>query len=280
MKNILIISSKKYTKLKSFTDLIKLIESKKFNYLTSHVEDVETYKDFLNSETLVVSFGGDGTALKAMKVSWKHDLLFMPLGTGRVGYLVNKSEHVDEVLTSWISGNFHVNKRHAIIQDDDQGLPAFNEVVLIKNSPTRILDMVFKTYDQEVKLRADGIIISTSLGSTAYNYSAGGPIVHNSLDSIIITPISPFSKFPRSIVFDKDSNIEIEIKNKQNYAVQFDGVVFLTIKVIFLTIPNHLVLKVFFGHNRWHFKYLYKGFEPLFERTSYQLCFNFQDLSK
>ena len=46
MKNILIISSKKYTKLKSFTDLIKLIESKKFNYLTSHVEDVETYKDF------------------------------------------------------------------------------------------------------------------------------------------------------------------------------------------------------------------------------------------
>ena len=112
MKNILIISSKKYTKLKSFTDLIKLIESKKFNYLTSHVEDVETYKDFLNSETLVVSFGGDGTALKAMKVSWKHDLLFMPLGTGRVGYLVNKSEHVDEVLTSWISGNVHVNKRH------------------------------------------------------------------------------------------------------------------------------------------------------------------------
>ena len=225
MKNILIISSKKYTKLKSFTDLIKLIESKKLNYLTSHVEDGETYKDFLNSETLVVSFGGDGTALKAMKVSWKHDLLFMPLGTGRVGYLVNKSEHVDEVLTSWISGNVHVNKRHAIIQDDDQGLPAFNEVVLIKNSPTRILDIVFKTYDQEVKLRADGIIISTSLGSTAYNYSAGGPIVHNSLDSIIITPISPFSKFPRSIVFDKDSNIEIEIKKKQNYAVQFDGVV-------------------------------------------------------
>ena len=75
MKNILIISSKKYTKLKSFTDLIKLIESKKLNYLTLNVEDNETYKDFLNSETLVVSFGGDGTAHKAMKVSWKHDLL-------------------------------------------------------------------------------------------------------------------------------------------------------------------------------------------------------------
>ncbi|MFL2678694.1 MAG: NAD(+)/NADH kinase [Candidatus Actinomarina sp.] len=225
MKNILIISSKKYTKLKSFTDLIKLIESKKLNYLTLNVEDNETYKDFLNSETLVVSFGGDGTALKAMKVSWKHDLLFMPLGTGRVGYLVNKSEHVDKVLSSWISGDVHVDKRHAIIQDNNLDLPAFNEVVLIKNSPTRILDIVFKTYDQTVKLRADGIIISTSLGSTAYNYSAGGPIVHNSLDSIIITPISPFSKFPRSVVFDRYSTIEIQIKKKQNFAVQFDGVV-------------------------------------------------------
>ena len=85
--------------------------------------------------------------------------------------------------------------------------------------------MVFRTYNQTVKLRADGIIISTSLGSTAYNYSAGGPIVQNSLESIIVTPISPFSKFPRSIVLHKESDIEIEIKKKQNYAIQFDGVV-------------------------------------------------------
>ena len=49
--------------------------------------------------------------------------------------------------------------------------------------------------------------------------------MHNSLDSIIITPISPFSKFPRSVVFDRYSNIEIQIKKKQNFAVQFDGVV-------------------------------------------------------
>ena len=224
MKNILIISSKKYTKLKSYKDLLQVIKSKQLDHLTSYVEDEETHENFLNKETLVVSFGGDGTALKAMKVSWKHDLLFMPLGTGRIGYLVNKSEHVDEVLTAWMTGDTTINKRHAILQDNNLELPAFNEIVLIKNSPTRILDIVFKTHDQTVNLRADGLIISTSLGSTAYNYSAGGPIVHNSLDSIIITPISPFSKFPRSIVFDKKSSIEIEIKKKQNYAIQIDGV--------------------------------------------------------
>ena len=100
MKNILIISSKKYTKLKSYKDLLQVIKSKQLDHLTSYVEDEETHENFLNKETLVVSFGGDGTALKAMKVSWKHDLLFMPLGTGRIGYLVNKSEHVDKVLTA------------------------------------------------------------------------------------------------------------------------------------------------------------------------------------
>ena len=225
MKNILIISSKKYTKLKNYTDFVSLIKSKKLEFHILFVEDVEQYDNYLNKDTLVVSFGGDGTALKAMKISWTYDLLFMPLGTGRVGYLVNKSENIEQILDEWIEGKSHINNRKAIIQDNNLKSPAFNEIVLIKNSPTRILDIVFKTHDQTVKLRADGIIISTSLGSTAYNHSAGGPIVQNSLNSIIITPISPFSKFPRSIVLDQKSKIQIEIKKKQNYAIQFDGVV-------------------------------------------------------
>ena len=97
--------------------------------------------------------------------------------------------------------------------------------MIIKNSPTRLLDVILETYDQKVKLRADGLIISTSLGSTAYNYSAGGPIVQNDIESIIITPISPFTKFPRSIVINKESNIKITIIKNQNFAIQFDGIV-------------------------------------------------------
>ena len=114
-------------------------------------------------------------------------------------------------------------KRFPIIQNKDLNFPAFNEVVIIKNSPTKLLDLSILTYDQRVDLRADGIIISTSLGSTAYNYSAGGPIVHNDIDSIIITPISPFSKFPRSIVVSRNTKLCITIKNNQNFAIQFDG---------------------------------------------------------
>ena len=64
---------------------------------------------------------------------------------------------------------------------------------------------------------------STSMGSTAYNYSAGGPIVQTSIDSLIITPISPFTKFPRSIVLDKRSKVKIVVLKNQDFSVQFDG---------------------------------------------------------
>ena len=87
-----------------------------------------------------------------------------------------------------------------------------------------MLDLEIQTYEQKVKLRADGIIISTSLGSTAYNYSAGGPIVQTRIDTLIITPISPFTKFPRSIVLDKESSIKIKVAKNQNYSIQFDGI--------------------------------------------------------
>ena len=139
MKNILIISSKKYTKLKNYTDFVSLIKSRKLEFHILFVEDVEQYDNYLNKDTLVVSFGGDGTALKAMKISWTYDLLFMPLGTGRVGYLVNKSENIEQILDEWIEGNSHINNRKAIIQDNNLKSPAFNEIVLIKNSPTKPL---------------------------------------------------------------------------------------------------------------------------------------------
>ena len=139
-------------------------------------------------------------SLKAMRVAWEKNTSLITIGPGRLGYLVSSSENLENILKSWKNENYDVAKRKAIIQNNDLSLPAFNEVVIIKNSPTRILDLELSMYGQNVKLRADGLILSTSLGSTAYNYSAGGPIIQNNLDVISITPISPFSKFPRSIL--------------------------------------------------------------------------------
>ena len=224
MKNLLIISSKKYLSKKISDDIFKTVEKNNLKYDVFSVEsDSKNLNDI--DPDLIISIGGDGTALKAMRVAWEKNTSLITIGPWRLGYLVSSSENLENILKSWKNEDYDVAKRKAIIQNNDLSLPAFNEVVIIKNSPTRILDLELSMYGQKVKLRADGLILSTSLGSTAYNYSAGGPIIQNSLDVISITPISPFSKFPRSIVIDKNSLIEVSINKNQNFAIQFDGVV-------------------------------------------------------
>jgi NAD+ kinase len=222
MTKLAIVSSKKYLKSKQAALLISYLDKQKIYYekilVDSEIENIKSEKVF----DLIISVGGDGTALKAMALGWNQSVPVLNLGSGRVGYLVNSFDSID--FDSIINENFkNFKNRTPIIQNNDEFQPAFNEIVLIKNAPTRMLDMQIETYNQKVKLRADGLIISSSLGSTAYNYSAGGPIVQTSIDSLIITPISPFTKFPRSIVLDNKSDIKITIFKNQDFSIQFDG---------------------------------------------------------
>ena len=222
MKKISVVTSKKYLKSKQYESLIEILQLNDIEYDIVNIDENINIK--LTNSNLIISVGGDGTALRAMKIAWLSNLPVLNIGSGRIGYLVNSLNDIDFNTLLEDKNNDNNKKRTPIIQNLDENLPAFNEVVIIKNSPTRILDIELEVYDQKVKLRADGIIISTSLGSTAYNYSAGGPIVQTSIESMIITPISPFTKFPRSIVVDSTSELKINIPKKQHYSIQFDGV--------------------------------------------------------
>jgi len=224
VKNILLITSKRNLNSKKYNYIFSYLNKKKIPFKTIDTDIEDLTKLETNNNTLLVSLGGDGTALKAMKLAWLYKLDILPLGSGRVGYLVNPRKNFESLIDEWKLNKHSYVKRKSIIQNSNIKLPAFNEVVIIKNSPTRLLDLSIETYDQKVKLRADGLIISTSLGSTAYNYSAGGPIIHNDIESIVVTPISPFSKFPRSIVLNGKSNLNVTISKNQHYAIQFDGV--------------------------------------------------------
>ena len=222
MKKISIITSKKYLKSKNYESLIEILKSNDIEYEIVNIDENKDLK--ITNSNLILSVGGDGTALRAMKIAWLSNLPVLNIGSGRIGYLVNSLNDIDFNKIIKDKNLDNNKKRTPIIQNQNEKLPAFNEVVIIKNSPTRILDIELEVYNQKVKLRADGIIISTSLGSTAYNYSAGGPIVQTSIESIIITPISPFTKFPRSIVVDSSSELKINISKNQHYSIQFDGV--------------------------------------------------------
>ena len=223
MKKIAIVSSKKYIRSKQFKNLTKTLDSQKIEYEYIDLGKDEDHNN-LTQDSVVLGLGGDGTALRAMKLGWIHHIPVLNIGSGRIGYLVNSIEEIDITTLLTKSNKKYLKSRRPIIQNGNVNSPAFNEIVIIKNSPTRLLDLEIETYDQKVKLRADGIIISTSLGSTAYNYSAGGPIVQTSIDTLIITPISPFTKFPRSIVLDKKSAINVMVAKNQNYSIQFDGI--------------------------------------------------------
>jgi len=223
MKKITIVSSKKYIRSSQFKNLINTLDIKNIEYEQVDLDKKDDNIN-INPDSIILGLGGDGTALRAMKLGWINKVPVLNIGSGRIGYLVNSLEDVDFAAVSSKSHKKYIKSRTPIIQDKNIKSPAFNEIVVIKNSPTRLLDLEIDTYEQKVKLRADGIIISTSLGSTAYNYSAGGPIVQTSIDTLIITPISPFTKFPRSIVLDKKSNIKVKVTKNQNYSIQFDGI--------------------------------------------------------
>ena len=170
MVKLAIVSSKKYLKSKQAVDFLQYLDNQNISYDKLILEDKSyenTSKDTFN---LIISIGGDGTALKAMKLGWTSSVPVLNLGSGRVGYLVNSFENIN--LPELVKSDFNnFKKRVPIIQNNDEQEPAFNEIVLIKNSPTRMLDIQIETYDQDVKLRADGIIISTSMGSTAVSYT-------------------------------------------------------------------------------------------------------------
>ena len=95
-----------------------------------------------------------------------------------------------------------------------------------------MLEFNIEFNEESIYLKSDGILISTSGGSTAYSYSAGGPIVDPSIDSVVITPLAPFSKFPRSIVLPSSTDINIDVDAPEysksdsnvNFDIFFDGV--------------------------------------------------------
>jgi NAD+ kinase len=185
----------------------------------------------------VISVGGDGTALKGMYLAYQSSSVLLPLGLGEIGYLVNSDKRKYSKLIKQIIQNkfddMSISERTVIsCPTVDLNWPVFNEIAISKSGPNTLLEFNIKFNNESIDLKADGVVVSTSGGSTAYSYSAGGPIVDPSFDSVVITPIAPFSKFPRSIVLPSSTSITISIdtpkyyitSDQAKYDIFFDGV--------------------------------------------------------
>ncbi|MEJ2692481.1 MAG: NAD(+) kinase [Candidatus Thiodiazotropha sp.] len=177
---------------------------------------------------LVIVVGGDGTLLHAARVLASQNTPLLGINLGRLGFLVDISPdemlpHLDNIL----NGRYEQEHRFLLEVNIEHGyypgqvILAFNDVVLHKWNIARMIE--FETYvDGQLvnDQRSDGMIISTPTGSTAYALSGGGPLLHPTLNAIVMVPICPHTLSNRPIVVDGDSEIEIRLNKGHAEDVQ------------------------------------------------------------
>ena len=195
--------------------------------LNYNIEIAEEIED----ADIIFSVGGDGTFLKT---SCQCDKPIIGINTGTLGYLTEiEPKNIEKSIKNILDGNFYIEKRMMlegeIIKSSGDVIkipPALNEIAISKNAFGVVRFDVLVNEKLINSYTADGILLCTPTGSTAYNLSCGGPIVDPTANILTLTPIAPHSVINRSIVLSDDSDVEIRIsKLRENTAcfVLYDG---------------------------------------------------------
>lgn len=177
----------------------------------------------------LVTLGGDGTLISVVRRSFKHDIPILGVYAGNLGFLADINiDELDEFVTSFVGGEYRVDERailEARFMQNSKEITtyAFNDIVLTRHSvlnmihvETLIDSKAFNTY------YGDGVIVSTPTGSTAYNLSAGGPVLFPLTNVFSLTPICPHSLTQRPVVLPGEFSIEMKTP-KDKALVIIDG---------------------------------------------------------
>lgn len=181
---------------------------------------------------LVLSFGGDGTMLRAVDLVYEAGVPVLGVNAGQLGYLTEvEPPDVDAALARLLAGDYTVAERMVLQVSVESAGPAggrwwaLNEAVLEKPHPGRLarLDLAingafFTSY------AADGVIVATPTGSTAYSFSARGPIVSPRLRCLLLTPVSPHMLFDRSLVLDAEEEVRATVSDDRPVLLTVDGI--------------------------------------------------------
>jgi NAD+ kinase len=178
---------------------------------------------------LVLVLGGDGTFLRAAELARNVEIPVLGVNLGRIGFLAEaEAEAIDSVLDHVINRNYRVEERmtlDVVVRADGEILQrgwALNEASLEKGPRLGVLGVVLEVDGRPVStFGCDGVLVSTPTGSTAYAFSAGGPILWPDLESILVVPNNAHALFARPMVTSPDASIAIEIE-----ASGFDAMVF------------------------------------------------------
>ncbi|WP_456470925.1 NAD(+)/NADH kinase [Caminibacter sp.] len=202
---------KKIFEKKGIEVLLDSVSAKAIGLLGVEFDEMCKESDFL------VALGGDGTLISLARRAYKYDKPVLGINAGNLGFLTDiNPENIEEFLDDFLKENYRIDKRMVIeIEYGNKFLYAFNDVVISKDIISSMIHIKVDTNESFLNTyHGDGLIISTPTGSTAYNLSAGGPVVYPLTESFILTPICPHSLTQRPLILPSNFELELEVKEK------------------------------------------------------------------
>ena len=186
------------------------------------------HKEYVKKVDIVVVFGGDGTLLNAARKYLNYDIPILGINMGNVGFLTDIStDNFEKTIKEVLNGNYKIEERNLVsAKFGNNHLYGLNEVVIHSGAYAQLMRYRLNVNDKVVyEQRSDGLIIATPTGSTAYALSAGGPIIHPSLDVWTILPMLPQSLSSRPFVISTDEKVEMDLFDgpNENAKICVDG---------------------------------------------------------
>ncbi len=180
---------------------------------------------------LAIVMGGDGTMLNIARTLVEHDVPLLGINQGRLGFLTDVSiDTMDETIGRVLAGDYITEERillrSSVWRAGEKVFDgcSFNDVVVGKGTIGRLIEVIiYIDGDFVYSQRLDGIVVATPTGSTAYALSAGGPILHPSVEAVALVPICPHTLSARPIVLNSHASIEVLVTHADDARVHFDG---------------------------------------------------------
>ncbi len=195
------------------------------------LDNVRTFTVLDFSVDMIICMGGDGTFLKAASFVGNRNIPILGINTGRLGFLADISPNeIQDTIKDIFSNNYRIEERsvlNLVCQDKTiKGYPfGLNEIAVLKRDSSSMITIHTSINGNYLTTyQADGLVISTPTGSTAYSLSVGGPIIVPHSNTIAITPVAPHSLNVRPIVINDDWEITLDVESRShNFLVAIDG---------------------------------------------------------
>jgi NAD+ kinase len=176
---------------------------------------------------MILAVGGDGTMLAATQQALAHDVPILGFNLGTMGFLAEAEPgEVDTVISRLMAGNFEIAERMTVTATvDGVSATGVNDVIVEKVDSQRLIHLdVAVDGSHFLTYRADGLIVATPTGSTAYSFSARGPLVDPVLDAMILTPVAAHSLFDRTLVLPSSTRLSIRVGRDRPVKVTVDKI--------------------------------------------------------